>query len=496
MGALELSECPRTEELQKLLADPLDEHAWDTLRSHLDRCPTCRERIDTLHAANALVPRQRAQWQPPASSAALHQVVVNLRDAVPQAKESTAAPQSGGHHLSFLRPTDRPGYVGRLGNYAVRRVISRGGMGMVLEAEDPVLKRTVAVKIISPWAVLDNETRSRFLREAQAAAAIAHENVVTIHAVDEVDGLPFLVLEYVPGESLEDRLRRIGALSLDKVVLLGAQVARGLAAAHAKGLIHRDVKPANILLAEDSDRAKIADFGLAKMGGEHALTMTGTLLGTPEFMSPEQTLGQEPDERSDLFSLGAVLYVAATNVSPFRGASLFATLDNVRRCKPRPLREIDGTLPDWFCDLVHRLLSKDPQARIGWASAVATLLDQSSTAKTVVDLRPHDVTIRTAHDPADPSQTWRRPLAAAALLTVLALLGLVGFLANRAKRERNSSSLAIAPAAAINASPQPATIPAGFTIASTFPRWPPPSRRQPTARRSKSTAMARSSRHR
>jgi len=460
---VELSDCPRLDELQRLLADPRDEQSWDTLHEHLDRCPTCRERIDTLHAAATLIPSQPGRWQPPPSSAALDRAVAKLQGATPPAAESSAAPASGGYPLSFLRPIDRAGYLGRLGNYAVRRMIGRGGMGMVLEAEDPVLKRTVAIKIISPWVVLDEETRSRFLREAQAAAAITHENVVAIHAVEEIDGLPFLVLEYVAGESLDGRVRRAGALPFPKVARLGAELARGLAAAHAKSLIHRDIKPANILLVEDTERAKIADFGLAKMGGEDALTMTGTLLGTPEFMSPEQAQGQEPDERSDLFSLGAVLYVAATGVSPFRGATLFDTLDNVRRCQPKPLRQLDASLPDWFCDLVHRLLAKDPKGRIGWASAVATLFEQSSTAKTVIDLRPKQPTVRTRLGESAKSHSWQRPLVAAFVLTALALLAFVGLLNwFSASARRLPARAATAPAT--NVAPQPAATPPGFTI--------------------------------
>jgi serine/threonine protein kinase len=465
-----LSDCPHFADVQKLLADPRDEQSWDALQAHLDRCPTCRARIDAWHAANTLIPGLSDRWQPPASSAALDRAVARLSDAAPD-PAPPAMPAGSAPQLSFLQPIDRAGYLGRLGNYAVRRLIGRGGMGLVLEAEDPVLQRTVAIKMISPWGVLDAEARSRFLREARAAAAITHENVVAIHAVEELSGTPFLVLEYVPGESLEGRLRRVGALPLKNVVRLGLEVARGLAAAHAKGLIHRDIKPANILLAEDTDRAKVADFGLAKMGDEDALTLTGTLLGTPEFMSPEQAAGQEPDERSDLFSLGAVLYVAATAVSPFRGATLYDTLDNVRRCQPRPLRELDASLPDWFCELVQRLLAKDPGARIGWASAVALLLEQASATSTLNDFLPSRGTLPLPK-PAGAATLRSRPagmFVAGGSVVLAALAGLGWMLWNPRPTGSGGSPQTASPVPApeVQNDPLPPVIPIppGFRIA-------------------------------
>lgn len=387
-----MSECPRLADIERLLADPHEEQAWEALARHLDSCPACRQRVETLSRVGTLVDDRPGDWDLRSSSTslALARVMEQLQATPPEGAAVASSPPPGSR-LSFLQPADDPGFIGRMGNYLVRRLIGHGGVGIVLEAIDPLLKRTVAIKMLSPWTVLDDEAKGRFLREAQSAAALMHENVVTIHSVDQAGQTPFLVLEYVAGESLDDRLSRQGKLPLAEVVRIGAEVARGLAAAHAKGLIHRDIKPANILLVEGSDQAKIADFGLAKSAGEDALTITGTLLGTPEFMSPEQACGQEPDERSDIFSLGAVLYVAATGVSPFRGPSVLDTLDRVRRCQPQPLSQIDPALPEWFCALMHRLLAKDPQQRLGWASAVAAMLEQAGTAQTVID-RPAERT--------------------------------------------------------------------------------------------------------
>jgi serine/threonine-protein kinase len=168
-------------------------------------------------------------------------------------------------------------------------------MGVVFEGHDPALNRTVAIKVLAAVLAADEAARERFRREAQAAAALEHENIVAIHAIDQVYGTPFLVLQYVAGESLAERLAREGRLPFAEVRRIGAQVARGLAAAHAKSLVHRDIKPANILLEAATGRAKIADFGLAKAVDEGSLTRAGMVVGTPEFMSPEQaTGGDEP----------------------------------------------------------------------------------------------------------------------------------------------------------------------------------------------------------
>jgi hypothetical protein len=371
--------------------------------------------------------------------------------APPDTRDGAAAsPRAAGAVHSFLKPTDLPGYLGRLGIYEVRRVIGQGGMGIVLEALDPLLKRTVAIKMLSPWRVLDEETKARFLREAQSAAALQHENVVAIHAVDLLDNMPFLVLEYVPGESLADRFSREGKLPLDEVVRLGTQVARGLAAAHAKGLVHRDIKPANILLVEVTGRAKIADFGLAKTTGEDAITMEGTLLGTPEFMSPEQAAGKEASERSDLFSLGSVLYVAATGVSPFRHPSLLGTLEQVRTCQPRPLQQVDPNLPGWFCELIHRLLALEPAERPSSAAEVAEILERRSSPGVIA--APQG-----AAKPQELPRRWWIMAAvalAALLLAIPAGIWLRGKLRENAVRKKHNDRQPQAPPA----------IQTGFTI--------------------------------
>jgi serine/threonine protein kinase len=337
-----MADCPGHEELQKLISDPPAPEREQSLERHLETCEHCRQRLEALADLRDVVPdrpvRVRLPESPALKRAMEHfQADPNSQEAVVGVPALAGGSQSDWLKpglqptLPFLQPTDRPGFLGKLGPYELRRLIGRGGMGMVFEGFDPALKRTVAVKVMDPLLAMSDQARSRFLREARAAAALTHENIVTIHAVDQADSVLFVVLQYVSGESVADRLRREVRLPFADVVRLGVQVARGLAAAHEKGLVHRDIKPGNLLHEAGTDRVKIADFGLVKTAGEDALTVEGTIAGTPEFMSPEQARGTGVDARSDLFSLGAVLYTACTGMSPFRGDSPLHTLE--RPCR-------------------------------------------------------------------------------------------------------------------------------------------------------------------
>jgi hypothetical protein len=273
----------------------------------------------------------------------------------------------------LLRPSDQPGVLGILGPYQVRELIGRGGMGIVLRAFDAKLNRIVAVKVLAPELAAQPTARRRFLREAQAAAAVTHPHVVTIHAVDE-DEWPYLVMECIEGPSLEDKIQRLGTLKLAEVLRIGTQIAEGLAAAHKQGLIHRDVKPANILLENGVERVKITDFGLARAADDVTITRPGEISGTPQYMSPEQASGQRVDQRSDLFSLGCVLYAMCAGQPPFRADSMAAMVKKICDDTPQPLREIDPQLPDWLAATIDRLLAKDPNQRFQTAAEVAELL--------------------------------------------------------------------------------------------------------------------------
>ncbi len=298
-------------------------------------------------------------------------------------------------NLEFLTPSDDPGLIGTLGPYEVFEVLGRGGMGIVFRARDPKLNRIVAIKVLAPELAANPNARRRFLREAQAAAAISHPHVVTIHAVDEgvsVEGrtskvespstlnhqpstLPYLVMECIVGQTLQQKLNKQGSLRLTETLRIGQQVACGLAAAHKQGLIHRDIKPANILLENGVERVKITDFGLARAADDVSITRTGEVSGTPQYMSPEQATGDPIDHRSDLFSLGCVLYAMCTGRSPFRATTLAAAIRRVCDDTPRPIAEINPETPAWLIAIIDQLLEKNPDSRIQSADEVADLLN-------------------------------------------------------------------------------------------------------------------------
>src|SRR5262249_55566397 len=250
-----------------------------------------------------------------------------------------------------------------------------GGMGVVFQAEDPHLQRLVAIKAMLPTLAASRTARERFLREARAAAAIEHDNVIAILQVGEDRGVPFLAMPFLKGESLADRLERDGRLEVGEVLRVGREAAHGLAAAHARGMIHRDIKPANLWLEGERGRVKILDFGLARSArAESNLTQQGAILGTPSYMAPEQ-VGGEVDARADLFSLGVVLYRMLTGRLPFRGKDSVATLVAVATEEPVAPTEIRRAVPEGLSRLVMRLLAKEPGQRVATAVDLVRALE-------------------------------------------------------------------------------------------------------------------------
>lgn len=277
------------------------------------------------------------------------------------------------HDLSFLGPPSGRGGVGTLGHYAVLRLLGRGAFGLVFEAFDEKLHRHVAIKVLDPRLAATSPPRKRFLREARSAAAVRHENVVHVYAAEE-HPLPHLVMEFVDGRTLQDRMDGTGPLELPEILHLGRQMAAGLAAAHEKGLIHRDIKPGNVLIeAGVEQRVKITDFGLARAADDASLTRSGVIAGTPMYMAPEQAQGLPLDHRADLFSLGSVLYQMASGRPPFRAATTVAVLRRVADEAPRPIREILPTVPNWLCAVIAKLHAKRPEDRFHSAREVADL---------------------------------------------------------------------------------------------------------------------------
>jgi serine/threonine protein kinase/Leucine-rich repeat (LRR) protein len=289
--------------------------------------------------------------------------------AVPHANR-----QSDELDLRFLEPATRPDSLGRIGHYEVLQLLGKGGFGIVFRAFDDVLQRVVALKVLAPAIAATSPARKRFLREAQASARVRHENVVQVYVVEE-SPIPYLVMEFIAGETLQQRLDREGPLDAAQIVKIGRQIAEGLAAAHATGLIHRDIKPGNILIESGpAHRVKITDFGLARAADDASLTQSGLVCGTPMYMAPEQVQGSVLDQRADLFSLGSVLYVMTCGRPPFRAATTFAVLKRVVEEEPRPILDLIPETPRWLCDIITKLHAKQPGGRFQSAREVAGVL--------------------------------------------------------------------------------------------------------------------------
>jgi len=286
--------------IELFLDQRLSDEEQTAFESHLSNCDDCCRRLEARSAREDIWSGVREflrdQRLPP--------------DGLPSGDSDWSGEDASSSRtavLKLLAPTDDDRMLGRWGAYEVMGVVGTGGMGVVLKALDAALNRYVAIKVLAPHLGSSGAARKRFSREAQASAAVVHDNVIEIYGVAETAGLPYLVMPYVRGPSLQRRLDNEGPLTAVEVLRVGMQAAAGLAAAHAQGLVHRDVKPANILLADGIERVKLTDFGLARAADDASLTKTGVIAGTPQYMSPEQARGEAVDQRSDLFSLQRAL---------------------------------------------------------------------------------------------------------------------------------------------------------------------------------------------
>jgi serine/threonine protein kinase/tetratricopeptide (TPR) repeat protein len=437
--------CPDPAHLARLLEGELTESEQTELTEHLDSCARCQQAVQQLASGGktwaevaAYLKHEQSRTE---NEPALQQAVAEL--AGPARTDETQTEPRADHEdsLDFLAPSTKPGSLGRLDHYEVLEVIGRGGMGMVLKVFDEALHRVVAVKVLSPSLATSATSRRRFGREAKAAAAVSHDHVVTIHAVEGDKPIPYLVMQCVAGFSLEDKLARDGPLGVKEILRIGLQTAEGLAAAHKQGLVHRDIKPANILLENGVERVKITDFGLARAVDDASLTQSGVVAGTPQYMSPEQAQGETVDHRSDLFSLGSVLYAMCTGRPPFRASGTMAVLKRVCEDTPRPIWEINPDIPEWLCDIIAKLHAKKPADRFQAATEVADLLNRHLAhlqQPTLVPapkptVQPSSVsqsvdrvdTVRPVEQPADllPPITRNHPLRV--IVTAFCIVGLV-----------------------------------------------------------------------
>ncbi len=396
----------------KTLAQLLrDEPAYsrNEISEHVETCDECQTRLETIT-------QEGLTWE---EAGALLRVdpldeLTGVSFDASDVKTSTA----------FLRPSDHPGSLGRFGRYEIMEVLGRGGMGIVMRGFDPALNRHSAVKVLVPELASSAAARKRFSREAKSAAAVVHPHVVPIQTVDEHDGLPYLVMPVVEGKSLQQRVDQDGPLPIVEVVRIASQIAEGLAAAHTQGLVHRDIKPANILLENGVERVQITDFGLARAADDASMTRSGVIAGTPQYMSPEQAHGDDIDHRSDLFSLGSVMYFMLTGRSPFRAENTMGVLNRIANDEPRRLRSIQPEIPIWLESIVVKLLEKDPENRFESARSTSEELNRRLAQlqdPSYQEDQPESVT----HQSIPPTIKWiavaGAAMAAALYLTILLL---------------------------------------------------------------------------
>lgn len=265
----------------------------------------------------------------------------------------------------------------QLGKYEVLEKIGEGGFGTVYKAHDPSLDRYVALKVLHPYLTKDTSTLERFRLEARLAARLKHPHIVTIFEVDESQGNYYIAMEYVEGQSLSALIEAQGPLSSKRIAGIIRQVGEALDYAHTQGLIHRDVKPSNIILGE-GDRATLTDFGIVKAAGESGITTTGVAVGTPEYMAPEQVTGEALDARTDTYSLGVVAYHALTGKAPFTGTTPYAIQKGHAEEQPQDPRQLNPALGEPTAEVLLKALAKEPEARYQSGEALAAALAEAA----------------------------------------------------------------------------------------------------------------------
>jgi WD40 repeat protein/serine/threonine protein kinase len=382
--------CLDLQELERVLLGrvPLSDDDAAQLERHLTECPRCEQAAEQFGVGDRIHEAVRAQaGVPPAEPAAATLITRIKSGCVTVGSRLNVAEQAGaGNSLaedySFLSPPEHADEIGRLGPYRVLSVLSAGGMGIVFRAEEPALKRLVALKVMRPELAARPEARRLFLREAQTAARLTHDHIVAVYRVEEANGIPYLAMPLLPGETLEARLaQRIEAdtrVPVAEVVAIGRHIAEALAEVHNEGLVHGDIKPANIWLEERRDRsayrAKLLDFGVARAAEDDPEVCRLTArAGTPSYMAPEQALGRA-DVRSDLYSLGCLLYELCTGRLPCYPRCDGPLLDALATARPEPPRTLNPDVPEVLSDAVLKLLEQNPGDRFQSASEIAELL--------------------------------------------------------------------------------------------------------------------------
>ena len=427
--------CPKPEILIDFLLGKLPSDQQDYTESHIADCEPCGDTIRSLKIDDTLTDLTELAWkklsagQPSNDQLIVDDLIEKMksvgeyspgRDTTSHLQEDRAAEVQ-----RLLQPSSDDGSLGRVEHYRIQELLGAGSSGVVYRAIDENLQRTVALKILRPS--LGPAARDRFIAEARATAALEHANVVTIYQVGISGPLAYIAMQWMPGQTLEQLLETHQTMPVESVRTLGAQIAKGLSAAHANGLIHRDIKPANIWVDSKTGDAKILDFGLVRVTDEDPqLTCTGLIAGTPCYMSPEQSRGAALDARSDIFSLGCVLYQAMTGQLPFRSENALATLQSIQRDQPVPPHDLDPSIPRIQSNLIMCLLEKSPNKRPPSAGSVAKALEEKNAKNWTFEVDDYqaesDSTVRSGNSQGAVTR-WVLPVFSLGLL----LLGSIWF---------------------------------------------------------------------
>lgn len=368
--------CPK-HQLPLMITQQLDPESDRLVMEHLNNCPSCQAELESISAEKAMWNQARQVLADVATDDDSRLIAADTVNCSIETLLGTPdfKPTSAKSVLEVLDPPTHPEMLGQIDEFIIEEEIGKGGMGIVFRGFDQSLNRPVAIKVMAPHLGSNDVARQRFEREAKAAAAVVHPNVVNIYRVSTSNKeRPYIAMALADGLSLQEYVSRHGPLDVKDVIRIGIQIASGLAEAHKQGLIHRDIKPANVLFEKDVSRILITDFGLARAADDVMMTHSGCLAGTPSYMSPEQVTGEKLDRRSDLFSLGSLLYFISTGRPPFQGESPFAVINQVARDVPKSPRNINIDIPHVLDRIILRLLEKDPMDRIQSAFELEDLL--------------------------------------------------------------------------------------------------------------------------
>ena len=379
--------CPDPQYLQKFVSGTLPVPEIEACHEHLSQCDPCVETIESMKVDDTFtgIARQALQnhWNESSEDQIVVDQMIEQASAWKRDANSQLVEGSGSINLDrcaevhrLLAEPEHPEDLGSLAQYRIQQLLGSGSTGVVYLALDTRLDRPVVLKVLRPS--LGEPARKRFIAEGRATAKLNHRNIVTIYEVGSDGPLSYLAMQWLPGQTLDEKLQKEETLSIPETRKLAGQIASGLAAAHEQDLIHRDIKPANIWIPDGESEAKILDFGLVRIADEDPqLTCTGMIAGTPCFMSPEQSRGDQIDKRSDLFSLGCVLYQCLSGRLPFRSDNALATLRSIQQDQPSELRELDPSIDQATSDLVMCLLQKAPGRRPESATTVVNALQSN-----------------------------------------------------------------------------------------------------------------------